>query len=268
MDLQTCISRWPMRYGLCLFLLFGTCSGVWAESAILLFQDALIREKALGDLAAAAKGYRAVLDLYREGRVDTRLALRARKRLDLLKGRFDLEMDQDVSVDESGLPKLETDRTTQELQALREAFGIEALLPGVELGRQIGPVQPVWALARRIQAIGALDSAGPSKRLDRTNRKRDPVEDFGRRMVRLKEALGLGGLAEYYAVWYKKKHRSRPMQPVDFYWAGLMAEKDRGDFEAALGFYQRALAQVHLSPQLERQIRHRLDFCTRWLTLE
>ena len=58
------------------------------------------------------------------------------------------------------------------------------------------------------------------------------------------------------------------LTPDELYWAGLMAEKDRGDLEASVGFYEQALAQSNLAPQLAQQIRRRLDLCAVWLGLK
>lgn len=77
---------------------------------------------------------------------------------------------------------------------------------------------------------------------------------------RLRQGLGIQSFAEKIAEAAEHRRRLRPMTVVALYQAGLDAEKRLGDFEGAVGYYDRALNQTS-DEALHAQIVNRLDFC-------
>ena len=72
----------------CLMLFCPSC--IWAVSAEVLYQRALMAEKEMGQFQKALVDYEAVIEAFQSGAVDVRLALRAQMRANLLRERLGL----------------------------------------------------------------------------------------------------------------------------------------------------------------------------------
>lgn len=75
-----------------------------------------------------------------------------------------------------------------------------------------------------------------------------------------RKALGIQSFEDHLALAAQKRRQLRPLNGFALYQAGLVAEKGFGDYEVAVGYYQRALEMVS-DTQVEVQIQERLSYC-------
>ena len=230
---------------------------LFAETAEEVFQDALIQEKGGGDLEAAVERYETVLGLYREGRASARLAARSQQRLALLRGRLGLAhaseraMDAEVAADST----VGGDPAVQRLQALREAFGIRDVAGRIAEDRY--PVVPVYPFARRIQVV--ISGMKADSAADPEFRRRE--DTLYRQVLGFRKALGIRGIPEHFEALQKRRLEGYPLSPAEFYQAGLIEEKGRGDLGAAVVLYRQALEGDTLGGGFATQVRQRIARC-------
>jgi len=236
----------------------GVSLPLFAETDVAVFQAALMEEKGGGDLAAAVERYEAVLGLYRKGRADARLAARSQQRLALLRRRLGLAHASEPALDAEVDSTVGGDLAVQRLLALREAFGIRDV-PGriAESRYRITPVYPEGTLARQIQ-VAVSDVKGEVPAGPRLDEKGNVLY---RQIMALRKTLGIRGIPERFEALKKRRLEGYPWRPDEFYQAGLIEEKGRGDLGTAVVLYRQALEGDTLEGGFATQVRQRIARC-------
>ncbi len=259
---------------LTLIALLGFALPLSAETTPELFQAALTAEKDRGDLRAAVDLYEAVVEHYRSGQGDARLAAHSQTRLRVLRQHLGIEGIPAVTIHPELRLNKGLDVAARRFQALREALGVKSISERItEISRQTEPDPAVGPLERRIQAFrtwlgihGMAELMSDPEEYFKRRREVGPVE---RRVKAFIKALGMRGLPELMEEIQRNRRPPRPVSPVEFYQSGLTMEKGEGDLRAAVALYQQALDLAdQIAPDLKEQIRRRLALCRKRLELQ
>lgn len=213
-----------------------------AQSAIESYAAGLVAEKVEGDLTGAIAHYREVLQQYRTGQTSSALAFRARERLSVL--------GEDPTLESPLPPRLP-------FQTLGDQFGVttdDRLTPS---GRSADGIGIIGFPLRSRYAVGGKIDIPPS---DVAFQDPEFFKAINRQLRALRYALGVTGLLEYVEELAENSRRSRNPDPHELYQAGLIAERQEGDFKEASALYDRALAQA-IDLSLHHQIDRRLARC-------
>lgn len=224
------IAQWVM------LLVLGSV-GLIEAGSVTLYQQALVAEKNVGDLETALQLYEQILvDIKSE---DVWIANQVRERVAILRKRL-------------GLPKkVDAQQLPNETQYFRQM-----LFSRSQTRREPSPY---------LQAIDRQFSDLKS-RLGVDRSARNEPEIFRKlywietQFHKARRILGIQSFSEKIVEVAARRRQLRPMNFVGLFQAGLNAEKGTGDFEVAIGYYQRALNRAP-ETTFKVQINKRLAFC-------
>lgn len=224
------IAQWVM------LLMIGSVG--WAEAnGATLYQQALVAEKNVGDWETALQLYEQILvDVKGE---DAWMVDRVRERVAVLRERIDLPK------------KVGAQGVFNETRSIRQEF-----FSRNQIRRE--PSSYVQVVDRQFSDWKSRLGVDRSARNEpEFFRKLSWIET---QFHKTRRALGIQSFSEKIAEAAARRRQTRPMNFAGLFQAGLGAEKGAGDFEVAIGYYQRALDMMP-ETAFKIQIHKRLAFC-------